>query len=92
MYNFVPSGAFMARKTTGSRLNLGEPLASELTALCEALDGKPPEIGIVRQALRAYIDSKVAGDRELRQRYETALKIQRGGSDGDNVVVLPKQS
>ena len=80
----------MARKTTGARLQLGEPLASELTAFREALIGKPPEIGIVRDAVRAFIQNSIAADKDLRQKYENALKVQRGGSDGDNVVVLPK--
>jgi len=79
----------MARKTTGSRLQLGEPLASELTAFREALVGKPPEIGIVRDAVRAFIQDRIKADKDLRQRFENALKIQRGGTDGDNVVALP---
>jgi hypothetical protein len=86
----VHSGALMARKTTGSRMQLGEPYASQLTAFCEALVGKPPEIRVVREAVEAFIRERIGADRDLRQRYENALKIQRGGSDGDNVVVLPK--
>ena len=88
MYNFVANGALMARKKTGSRLRIGEPWASQLTALCSVLPGKPFEIGIIREALDAYIPTLLR-DRELRQKYEIALKIQRGGSDGDNVVLLP---
>jgi len=80
----------MARKTTGSRHRLGEPLASQLTALCEALPGKPTEIGIIRDAVAAFIKAQIA-DRDVRQRYENALKIQRGGSDGDNIVALAKK-
>jgi hypothetical protein len=63
-------------------MQLGEPLPSELTAMCEALPGRPTEIGIVRDAVRAYT--------AVRQHYENALKIQRGDSEGDNVVALPK--
>src|SRR5262245_51836384 len=92
MYNHGHSGAFMARKKTGSRYRLLEPLDSELTALCAALPGKPSEIGVIRDAVRAYIKTLISGDSELRQRYENALKIQRGGSEGDNVVALPKRS
>ena len=90
MYNFVPGGAFMARKTTGSRMRLGDPLADQLTALCEVLPGRPTEIGIVREAVEVYIAASIASDRALKGRYENALKIQRGGTDGDNVVALPK--
>ncbi len=78
----------MARKTTGSRHRLGEPLASQLTALCEALPGKPTEIGIIRDAVAAYIDEMINSDRNLRQRYENALSIQRGAANGDNVIPL----
>jgi hypothetical protein len=90
MYNFVANGAWMARKKTGSRLRIGEPWASQLTALCSVLPGKPFEIGIIRDALDSYIPTLLA-DRDLRQRYENALKIQRGGSNGDNVVALTKK-
>ena len=80
----------MARKKTGSRLRIGEPRASQLTALCSVLPGKPFEIGIIRDALDAHIQTLIA-DRDLRQRYENALKLQRGGSNGDNVVALTKK-
>ena len=72
-------------------MRLGEPLASQLTALCEAIPGKPSEIGIVREAVEAFIKRQIDADRDLRQRYENALKIQRGGDEGDNVVVLPRK-
>jgi hypothetical protein len=79
----------MARKKTGARLGIGEPWASQLSALCSVLPGKPFQIGVLRDALDAYIVTLMA-NRDLRQRYENALKIQRGGAEGDNVVVLPK--
>jgi hypothetical protein len=66
----------MARKKTGSRLRIGEPWASQLMALSSALPGKPFEIGIIRDALDAYLPALLK-DRDLRQRYENALKIQR---------------
>lgn len=82
----------MARKTTGARHRLGEPLSSELAALCEALPGKPTEIGVIREAVAAYITDLIAADKNLRQRYENVLKLQRGGTEGDNVVALaPKK-
>ena len=54
--------------------------------MSEALPGTPFEIGIIRSA-GPYIPTLLK-DRDLRQKYENALKIQRGGSEGDNVVVL----
>jgi hypothetical protein len=78
----------MGRTTTGARLRLGKELSHQLTALREVLDGNPSEIGIVRQAVRELIQDRLK-DRVLRQRYESALKVQRGGTEGDNVVALP---
>jgi hypothetical protein len=79
----------MARKTTGSRYRLGEPLNSELAAFCDALVGTL-EIRVIREALRMYMDHRLATEPELRRRYEVALKKQMGSVEGDNVVVLPK--
>lgn len=80
----------MARKKTGKRLNIGEPWASQLTAICSVLPGKPFEIGIIRDALDAYIPTLLK-DRELRQKYENSLSILRGASNGDNVVPLSRK-
>ena len=77
MYNFVANGALMARKKTGKRLAIGEPWATQLTAICSVLPGKPFEIGIIRDALDAYIPMLLK-DRELRQRYENTLNTIRG--------------
>ena len=79
----------MARKTTGARYRLGEPLNSELAAFCEALVGTL-EIRVIRDALRTYMAHRLSTEPELRRRYETALKKQKGGVEGDNIVVLPK--
>ena len=48
--------------------------------------------GDVRDAVRAFIDASITGpaNAALRQRYENALKVQRGGTEGDNIAVLPK--
>ena len=54
------------------------------------LPGKPFEIGIIRDALDAYIPMLLK-DRELRQRYENALNVLRGAANGDNVVPLTKK-
>jgi hypothetical protein len=77
------------RKLTGARHQLGPELFGELSALCEALVGNPPMVRVIRQAVRAFIKAQIA-DRGVRERYEAALKAQRGGTEGDNVVVLPQ--
>jgi len=40
---------------------------------------------------RAFIKAQTGADRALRERYKTALKLQRGGAEGDNVVTPPKK-
>ena len=81
----------MARKTTGSRYRLGEPLSTDLAAFCEANLGTL-EIRVIRAALREYIDRRLAEEPELRNRYEAARKRQVGGEEGDNVVIMPRPS
>ncbi len=61
----------MPARTTGSRLDLGEPLATELVDFCEAHRGAPA-IRIIRDALREFIDNKLAAETELRRRYDQA--------------------
>ena len=69
LYNDVQHGSawciYMARKTTGSRYRLGEPLNSELAAFCDALVGTL-EIRVIREALRMYMDHRLATEPELR--------------------------
>ena len=81
----------MARKKTGSRLDLHEPLASEFTAFCNALDGDPPEIRVVRDAIRMFMAARLGAVAGLRERYEANLKRREGGPVGGNVVALPKK-
>jgi len=79
----------MARKSTGSRYRLGEPLSSDLAAFCEALLGTG-EIRVIREALRTYMDQRLTAEPELRRRYDVARKKQLGSTEGDNVIMLPK--
>jgi hypothetical protein len=80
----------MAKKTTGSRLQLGEPLASDLADFCEAHYGAP-EIRIIREALRLFIDAQLAAEPKTRKRFQAARDMRLAQSGG-NVVVLPKKT
>lgn len=81
----------MALKTTGARHRLGEPLSTDLAAFCEAHLGTP-EIKVIREAVRFYMEHRLAREPELRDRYEAARKRMIGGTNDDNVVMLPKPS
>lgn len=78
----------MAKKTTGSRFNLGEPLDTDLADFCEAHYGAP-EVRVIREALRLFIDGRLAAEPELRKRFEEARRKRLGAlAEQENVVVL----
>lgn len=79
----------MAKKTTGSRLQLGEPLASDLADFCEAHYGAP-EIRIIREALRQFIDTRLGAEPEVARRFEEARRKRIGALESGNVVALPR--
>jgi len=78
----------MPPRTTGSRLNLGEPLASDLADFCVA-HYRASEIEIVRVALRAFIDARLSAEPEMKKRFEEARAYRLGRSD-PKVVALHK--
>jgi hypothetical protein len=72
-------------RTTGSRNGFKEPLASDLVDFCEAHRGSP-EKRIIEDALRAFIDDRLAAEPELKKRFDEARR-KRLGRD-ENVRVL----
>ena len=70
------------------RWKLREPLASEFLDFCEAHRGAP-EHRIIADALRAFIDERLAAEPELKKRYEEARRKRLGIIEGGNVSVLP---
>lgn len=62
----------MAPKSRDGRARLGEPLATELAALRIALGGGTTEVGVLRDAVRAYIRARMK-DKKLRVQYEAEL-------------------
>jgi hypothetical protein len=70
----------MRKKSTGSRLNLGEPLSGDLSDFCEAHYGAS-ETEIIRRALREFIDARLENEPTMRRRYEQARKTRLAGKD-----------
>jgi hypothetical protein len=72
----------MAPKSKDSRIRLLEPLATDMAAFRIAVGEGNSEIGIIRAAVRVYIDQRVGKDGELLKRYEAereslqAMKVQ----------------
>lgn len=60
----------MAPKSKDSRLRLLEPLATDFAAFRAAIGMGASEIGVIRDAVRAFIDAKIEKDDELRAQYE----------------------
>ena len=65
----------MAPRSKDSRLRLGEPLATEFAAFRKAMGMGNSEIGMVRDAIRAFIRNALTRDDELNSRYEAELEI-----------------
>lgn len=59
----------MAPPSKDKRARLLEPLATDFAAFRTALGVGATEVGIIRDAVRAFIDARVARDEELKQRY-----------------------
>lgn len=76
----------MGKTSKGSRLKLGEPHASNLADFCAAHYGAP-EIGIIREALKEFIEARLAAEPEVRKRFESA-RNERLGRGQTNLHVL----
>ena len=77
----------MGRKqTTGGRLNLGEPLASELADFCK-IHYDAPAINVVRQAVRDHIERRLEESPALKERYEKRRKRRIEGKNAKLTVV-----
>lgn len=77
----------MGRKvTTGSRLGFDEPLASDFLDF-RASNYNPPEIEVIREALREHIDRRLE-EPEMRKRFDEARR-KRLGLNGEKIRLLP---
>jgi len=64
----------MAPKSKDSRVRFGEPLATDVAAFRAAMGLGVSEIGVIREAVRTFVEARIAKDDDLRQRYETERK------------------
>jgi hypothetical protein len=62
------------------KLYLGEPLGSDLEHFCAVHYGAP-EINVVREAVRTFIDDRLARDPELKKKFD---KVQQDRSGKQN--------
>lgn len=75
MYQAVSSGTFvfhgadMAPRSKDSRVRFLEPLATDVAAFRAAMGMGVTEIGLIRSAVRAYMDAQLNKDDELKMRY-----------------------
>jgi DNA-directed RNA polymerase sigma subunit (sigma70/sigma32) len=77
----------MGRKvTTGSRLGLDEPLASDFLDF-RAANYSAPEMEVIREALREHIDHRLQ-EPEMRKRFDE-VRRKRLGTNGDKIRLLP---
>ena len=67
----------MAPLSKDSRIRLLEPLATDFAAFRAAMGMGVTEIGVNREAVRAFIDNQIAKDRQLRRRYESERERSR---------------
>jgi hypothetical protein len=64
----------MAPNSKDSRTRLLEPLATDMAAFRAAMGMGITEIGVIREAVRTFIDDKLAGDENFRARFEVEKK------------------
>jgi hypothetical protein len=67
------------RSTTGSRLDLDEPLRSEFADYLAAKDDAAVKT-VVHRALRAYMDADLDANKGLQERYEELRRTRREGA------------
>jgi hypothetical protein len=76
----------LTEKSKGFRLDLGEPLASDLADFCVA-HFKAPATEVIREALSRFIQTRLNDEPAVRQRFEEARRARLGAS-GKNIRVL----
>ncbi len=71
-------------------IDLGEALQASLDAFCEAHYGAP-QVRIIREAVRDFIERRLAAEPEMGKRYD-AIRERGLGEVGDNVRILDVRS
>jgi hypothetical protein len=78
------------RATTGSRLDLDEPLKSEFADYLSAKDDASVKT-IVHRAVRAYMNADLDANAGLKERYEELRRIRRE-RNGGNVRLIKRDN
>jgi hypothetical protein len=79
------------RSTTGSRLDLDEPLKSEFADYLAAKDDASVKT-VVHRAIRAYMDVDLDKNDGLKERYEELQRARREGRPTNVRLVKPEKS
>jgi hypothetical protein len=78
-----PSGTGRSKKLL---VELDEPLRRSLEAFCKA-HYDAPQVSVVREALKRFIETRLAAEPEMRRRYDAAV-AQRRTEVRDTLKVL----
>jgi hypothetical protein len=66
----------MAQLSTGGRYRLGEPLETDLADFCAA-NWDSSATSVIRDAVREFIDARLAAEPEMLRRFEEARKRRK---------------
>ncbi len=78
------------RSTTGSRLDLDEPLRSEFADYLSAKDDAAVKT-IVHRAIRAYMKADLDANQGLKERYEELRRLRRNGGATNVRLIKPPE-
>jgi hypothetical protein len=78
------------RSTTGSRLDLDEPLRSEFADYLSAKDDAAVKT-IVHRAIRAYMNADLDANLGLKERYEELCRLRRNGGSANVRLIKPPE-
>lgn len=79
------------RSTTGSRLDLDEPLKSEFADYLAAKDDASAKT-VVHRALRAYMQADLDANQGMKERYAELRRVRREGSGGNVRAIRPDRA
>lgn len=77
----------MPPRSTGSRYKLGEPWDSDLADYCAAHHGAPA-INVIRDAVRALIDARLANEPAVKKRFMEARQKRQGVTKNNGLRLI----
>jgi hypothetical protein len=79
------------RSTTGSRLDLDEPLKSDFADYLAAKDDASVKT-VVHRAIRAYMDADLDKNEGVKERYEELRRARREGRAANLHLIEPEKA